>query len=127
MNKVADQRWTWGHKYIMLRQDPRATGPQKVGIQVRDGWAGYALGGDLFVKRFAYRPGAPYPDYGCNFETFTNNLMLEVESLGPTQRLEPGATAEHVEDWYLFQDVSQPHTEAEIEQTILPKVKSMIG
>jgi hypothetical protein len=124
---MSDPRWLWGHKFIMLRQDPQAEFPQKVGVQNRDGWAAYALGDDLFVKRFGYVPGAVYPDMGCNFETFTNHQMLEVESLGPMLTLEPGATVEHVEDWYLFQGVPQPHTEVEIEQNVLPKVKSVIG
>ena len=124
---MTDPRWTWGHKYIMLRQDPQATVPQKVGVQNRDGWAAYALGGDLFVKRFGYIPGAPYPDMGCNFETFTNPQMLEVEALGPMLMLASGAVVEHVEDWYLFQGVPQPNTEAELERDVLPKVKSILG
>ena len=46
--------------------------------------------GSLFVKTIEFRDGATYPDFGCNFETFTNEEMLEVEALGPLVRLEAG-------------------------------------
>lgn len=69
---MADPRWTWGEKYIMLRQDENAESPQKVGASVPDGWAAYLNRGTLFVKRFEFDPDALYTDLGCNFETFTN-------------------------------------------------------
>ena len=51
----------------------------------------YLRGETLFVKRAAYVEGATYPDYNCNFETYTAGAFIEVESLAPLQRLEPGA------------------------------------
>ncbi len=124
---MADPRWSWGYKWVMLRQDTAATTPQKVGVQTPDGWAAYARQGFLFVKKFGYQPDATYPDMGCNFETYTNNEMIEVESLGPTVKLAPGAAVEHVEEWYLFKGVPQPASEADIERDILPVVKGVIG
>ena len=73
-----------------------------------DGWIAYARGGDLFVKRFRYLPGATYPDFGCTVEVFTRSDMLEVETLGPLVQLASGASVEHVEEWRLFRDVAAP-------------------
>ena len=81
-----------GSKYITLRQDAKK-GPTKLGFGHRLGWIGYLNGGTLFVKRFGYEEGANYPDDGCNYETFTKEEFLEMESLGPVVTLKPGETA----------------------------------
>ncbi|MBI3829940.1 MAG: hypothetical protein HY291_10510 [Planctomycetes bacterium] len=120
---MSDPRWTWGRRYIHLRQDPNAAEPQKIGAAVHDGWAAYANHGNLFVKRFAWVPNARYPDFGCNFETFTNRAMLEVETLGPTVLLEPGNAVEHVEEWSLFAEVPEPYNDADVEKFVLPRLK----
>lgn len=119
---MSDPRWTWGEKYILLCQDPQAAGPQKVGAMVPDGWAAYARGGHLFVKRFEYVAGARYPDWGCSFETFTNADMLEVETVAPLVSLEPGASVEHIEHWFLFRDVPMPEDDADVDRDVLPRV-----
>lgn len=121
---MTDPRWTWGQRYVMLRQDPRMEKPQKIGAMVPDGWAAYARNGHLFVKKFAFDPAATYPDFGSNVETFTNNDMLELETLGPLTRLEPSAAVEHVEDWYLFRDIPEPRSDHEVDEHILPRVES---
>ena len=48
-------------------------------------------------------------------ETFTNEDMLEVETLGPIVNLDPGASVEHVENWSLHQSVPVPANEADME------------
>ena len=117
---MQDPRWSFGTKYIQLRQDPKAKTPQKVGFRNTLGWAAYALKGDVFVKRFHYTDGGEYVDYGCNTETFTNEDMLEIESLGPLTTLNAaGGVVEHTEDWYLFKaDVGTK--EADIDAQLLP-------
>ncbi len=120
---MSDSRWTWGRKYVMLAQDPNATTPQKVGVMVPDGWAAYARNGHLFVKVFGYDPDATYPDWGCSMETFSCDFMLEVESVAPLVNLQPGAAAEHVEDWYLYDGVPMPETDVDVDTNILPKVQ----
>jgi len=121
---LSDPRWTLGRKYILLRQDPRAKTPQKLGVMVPDGWAAYARRGHLFVKKFQYVQGAPYPDMGCSVETFTNCDMLEVETVGPMVCLPPGAAVEHVEHWFLFDGVPMPKNDADVDKYVLPKVVS---
>jgi hypothetical protein len=124
---LADPRWTFGQKFIMLQQDTSRTEPQKLGASVLDGWAAYANKNQLFVKQFAFDPNAKYADLGCNFETFTNHEMLEVESLGPLTRLEPDASVEHKEIWHLFDGVATPQSEVDVERDVLPKVQSILS
>lgn len=100
---MADPRWTWGRRLVRLRQDAER-GPQKVGARIEQGWAAYANHGNLFVKRFPCLPDALYPDFGCNFETFTRHDMLEVESLGPLVVLLPGQYSDHIETWHLMRN-----------------------
>ncbi len=119
---MTDPRWTWGQKYILLKQDSSATTPQKIGADVPDGWAAHVNNGTLFVKRFTKQQGATYPDLGCTVETFTNDFMLELETLGPLQSIPPGGSIEHVEDWYLFPDVSTPTNDSDVDEHILPHV-----
>lgn len=101
---MADPRWSWGRSHVALRQQPGNAVPQKVGLDVPDGWAGYLLEGTLFLKLFEHRSHLPYPDLGSSVELFTNDVMLELETLGPLQTLAPGDEAVHVEDWFVFSD-----------------------
>jgi len=73
--------------------------PFKMGTMCRAGWVAYRYGGLTFTKRWRPQPERPHVDFGCNVEIFTNNRHVELETLGPLQRLEPGAAVEHVEEW----------------------------
>jgi hypothetical protein len=115
---MADPRWRWGERFVQLRQDSRAVKPQKLGMDCPEGWLAYWRKGHLFIKTFAYQPGATYPDLGCSVEVFTNSEMLELETLGPMTRLVPGSVVEHEESWFLFADVPFPQTEVEIDPMI---------
>lgn len=102
---LADPRWKFTKKYMMLRQDPNNSDAQKLGLFNPDTWAGYLLNGELFVKRAAADPAATYTDFGCSFETFTNNEFLEMETLGPMTKVLPEHAVEHAERWALFRGV----------------------
>ena len=117
---MSDSRWTWGRKFIQLRQDAKARLPQKVGIGLTDGWAAYYLRKQVFLKRFKHDQKAAYPDFGCSFETFTNADMLEVETLGPVVTLEPRASVRHVEHWFVFSGVDIGRSESSIEAALAP-------
>ncbi len=119
---MADPRVTWGERYIVLRQDPLRERRFKVGLNAEQGWVAYVLNGDMFVKGFAYLAEACYPDFGVSCELFTNDLILEVESLGPLTRLEPGCYVEHVEHWYLFEGVETDGTETSIDAAVMPHI-----
>ena len=122
---MADPRWEWGNRVVMLRQDEGRESPQKVGLFAHDGWIACANHGHLLLKTFAVYPAQPHPDRGSNVELFTNNLLLEIETLGPLTQLEPGASVEHIEDWYLLDDIPTPQTEADVIAHILPRVESI--
>lgn len=102
--EMGDSRFRWGNRYITFTQDS-SKGPGKFGMLLQEGWAAYLVHHTLFVKYFDLEPYAEYPDYGCNFETFSNEEMLEVESLGSLDVLEAGGVVEHVETWRLFKDI----------------------
>jgi hypothetical protein len=116
-----DTRWKFGTKYITLKQEPRH-GPTKLGLAQQMGWVAYLNQETLFVKRFTYEEGKTYPDNGCNFETFTNGEMLEMETLGPLVNLEPGKTTELTEKWELIPNVDSFKGESGIDLNVLPKI-----
>jgi hypothetical protein len=118
---LADPRFTLGTKYILVRQQKR--GPNKLGLLLTKGWAAYLRDGLLFVKSVPYEQGEEYPDMGCNYETWTNQDMLEMETLSPLHTLAPEEVVEHVEHWRIAKDVPQVKTEADVDKVILPLVQ----
>jgi len=120
---MQDPRWTWGTKYVQLRQDPGASTKQKVGLLNKQGWAAYALKGEVFLKRVAFDPSAGYPDYGCNCEVCTDADILEVETLGPLRKIPgDGGAVEHLEEWFLFKaDIGED--EMALDAGLLPLVE----
>ncbi len=77
-----DKRWSMGSKYITLRQDSKK-GPTKLGFGHRLGWVCHLNGGTLFGVKPLRLPGVrPTLDGGRNYETFTKEEFLEMESLG---------------------------------------------
>jgi hypothetical protein len=115
---LTDPRFTIGRKYIRLRTDERLKEPQKIGVANKQGWGAYLRNRTLFVKRFAWRTGATYPDFGSNAETYTAGTFIELETLGPLERLEPGTSVDHEERWTLFRDVDIGTTEETLDAAI---------
>lgn len=122
---LADSRWRFTRKYLTLRQDPNNKEAQKLGMFNRDTWAAYLLNHELFVKKTTADPSRTYPDFGCSFETFTNNDFLEIETLGPLTKVAPGQTVEQVEHWALYRNVSVTNwTDEELDQVLFPLVRT---
>jgi hypothetical protein len=117
---MTDPRWTWGEKFILLRQDESASTPQKIGARVPDEWVAYANHNQLFVKTFDYDENETYPDLGSTVEVFTNHEMTEMETLGPLVKLRPDEEVWHQETWLLFDGVSTPRSESDVEANIVP-------
>jgi hypothetical protein len=125
---MSDPRMRFTRKYLTLRQDPTNGDAQKIGMFNRDTWAAYLLNSEMFVKRTTADPSKTYPDFGCSFETFTNNEFLEVETLGSMAKVVPGQTVELVEHWGLFRNVQvNSLTDEEIDRSILPLVSQVGG
>jgi hypothetical protein len=102
---LSDPRWTWSQSLARLRQDPER-GPQKIGMFCPQGWAAYSNHGNLWVKVFDAVQGGDYADFGCNFETFTNQKMLELESLGEVSIVDADDHTGHIERWQLLKGTS---------------------
>ncbi|MEW6235017.1 MAG: hypothetical protein AB1656_06495 [Candidatus Omnitrophota bacterium] len=115
---LADPRLTYLKKYITIRQEPSIKQPIKIGFSDVQGWVGYATKDVLFVKRLAYDPKDSYPDMGCSVEIFTNNAILEVESLGPQKNLKPADAVSHTERWKITKIKEIDGTEESIDQAV---------
>ena len=116
---LSDGRWHLGPMFITLTQDA-AKGATKLGLNFPIRWAAYHNNGTLFVKRFSYDAKASYPDRNSVFETFSNEEMLEIETLGPLTKLAPGKQLEVVEEWELFTGIPaiDPHDDESIEAAL---------
>lgn len=121
---LADPRWQWGERLIRLQQQDGYPQPQKLGVHAPDGWAGYLRDGRLFLKATRYKANGRYPDLGSNLELFTNNEMLEVETLSPLVTLPPQGIVSHTERWYLLPDVAQTLPEDTLLARITETVES---
>lgn len=106
---MRDERWRWGRRFLTLKQTPHSP-PAKLGLAHRGKWIGYLMRSALFFKLADYEEGATYPDFGCNFETFTNSQLLEIETLSPLRTLAPGESAAHSETWRLFGSIPEPES-----------------
>jgi hypothetical protein len=102
---LSDPRLKFTKKYLTLKQDPDNSAAQKLGTFNVDTWAAYLMNGEAFVKRAKADAAKTYPDFGCSFETFTNNEFLEIETLGPMTKVLPEQTVEQVEYWGLYKNV----------------------
>lgn len=96
---INDPRFTLKDSCITLRHDPDAAKPFKAGFNVNDGFMVYAAGNQVFRKRFAVYGDGVYPDFGCNYETYTNRHFLECELLGELRAYAPGEEAVIEETW----------------------------
>lgn len=121
---MSDSRFTWGKSLVRVRQDG-SLGPTKIGSLVTQGYAAYALNGQLFMKRFMHNELDDYPDLGVNFETFTKQDMLELETLSGLRDVLPGGYAEHHEAWYLIPSFSPPEDDAECHAALEALVKHL--
>ena len=84
----------------------RTRGRPRSGWRTAGPWVAYLNQGTLFVKRFDYREGAVYPDRGTSYQTFSNEDMLEMETVGELVTLHPGQSRPSwMESWELFTDV----------------------
>ena len=117
--KLSDPRIAIGGRLVQVTQDVRAEAPQKIGLTPPCSWIAGFVDKTLFVKTVTLTPYAEYPDNGSSIEFFTNQEMLELETLGPLVTLEPGNDVEHVERWYLSSVEKLPQGEEEREELVL--------
>jgi hypothetical protein len=109
----------------MLKHDDKVPGSYKVGMLVSNGWTAYYNQGHLFVITFEYVKGASYPDLGSSVEAFSSKFALVLETLAPLRLLQPEASVEYTENWFLFRDVPEPQNNNDIDQNILPLIRKI--
>lgn len=101
--KMNDPRINWYGHSITLIQQPWAMNPVKLGLSNHEGWGVYVNEGTTFLKRYIPVQGAEYPDNNVWYETYTNDAMLELETLSPITPTKPGESMKHIEEWSIFQ------------------------
>lgn len=77
----------------------------KLGFDTYAGWLAYVLPGDVaFVKRFPTFPDRVYNEAAAITLSVWSpkSAMIELEPIGPRERLKPGASASFTEDWWLL-------------------------
>jgi hypothetical protein len=77
----------------------------KLGFDSYAGWLAYVMPNDrVFVKRFATVPDRVYNEAaGLTLSVwYPPSRMIELEPIGPRERLKPGASASFTEDWWLL-------------------------
>lgn len=122
-----DPRFTWGERYYILRHDPENSRWFKIGYRNTEAWGAYFYGNCMFLKFAPEMPGKTYPDYGSTFETYADENFVELESLGPLERIEPDACVSHDETWFLLGDIPTPVDEADIRKRIEPIVSEILA
>lgn len=77
----------------------------KLGFDSHAGWLGYVMPNNtLFVKRFATFPDRVYNEAaGLTLSVwYPMGPRIELEPIGPRERLQPGESASFTEDWWLL-------------------------
>ncbi len=121
--RMEDPRYRWGNTLVQIDHrrvspgDPwpgarRRRDESKIGTDSHQGWAAYVWDGTLFLKRFAYVPGATYPDGGATIEVYSSAEFLELEHLGPVTTILPGEESVLPEDWWIVPQVNIAEDEA---------------
>jgi hypothetical protein len=95
---LSDKRLKMMECYIFVKPDADNKKPCKIGAMANPSWTAYWADGTAFVKSFTKEEGE-YPDYGCSVEIYTNNGMLELETLGPIKTVQPNQCLQYVETW----------------------------
>ncbi|MBO5982259.1 MAG: hypothetical protein J6Q06_00060 [Clostridia bacterium] len=79
---LGDSRYSMENGLLTVRQTDNSN-PLKLGLLSKKKRAYYTLGDKtLKITCLTGDSNGIYPDFGCNFETYTNNHILEIEWLG---------------------------------------------
>lgn len=123
--KMSDPRVYFGQRFVTVATDSKNTEPFKFGYPNEYKWAALFHNGMCFVKTMDFCEDAVYPDRGCNLECYVQDWGAEMEDLSPLKTIAPGQMHEHVNAWYLFENVTcpGPKNEDEIFRTLQPIIR----
>lgn len=132
-NDLTDPRFSSGETMMVLRQRPDIKRAFKVGVFLDDKRAFYATEGGLLSMTFSEgesnaKTDLGYTDFTSNFETYTSELILEIEGLTSVKKLEKGDWITMTETWEIFpnfhpEDVTEDAVEAALEKLGLKEKK----
>jgi len=100
--KATDDRIRERDGFLEILAPPRKP---KLGFDTYAGWLGYVLPNDtLFVKRFPAYPDRVYNEAaGLTLSVwYPAGPRIELEPIGPRERLKPGESASFTEEWWLL-------------------------
>ena len=118
-SEMNDERIYWGKDFITLAQDSNIDKPFKLGLNNEAGWGAYFNKGQVFFKFFEPVLNGVYPDNGCSYEAYTNNTMLEIESLSEVELIAPGDCLSYAEEWEIYEaDIIPSNDENEIRDAV---------
>jgi hypothetical protein len=123
--RLDDPRIRFGRRLTQIAHDTSASCPQKLGFwDASCGWAAYACHDSLFVKRFGRADDSKtYADMGCNVEVFTNDEILELETLSAMEHVPPSMAIEHTETWTLYGDVVLPEEDEAAHEALVARIQ----
>jgi hypothetical protein len=98
---INDPRVKWDDQFVLFKADAMLP-PFKIGYFNSTGWLAYWVDGILFRKTFDVLAGLPHPDNNCNAEMYCGDQFIELESVAPLTKLQPGASVSHTETWDIF-------------------------
>ena len=98
---LKDPRLQLNDDYVFIQAQAQVP-PVKVGYLNRIGWLGYLHQNVLFCKRFEPQVDRSHVDFGCNVESYCNDEFIEMETVGPLTRLDPGVSLQHRETWEIY-------------------------
>lgn len=112
---MSDKRISFLGKYLKLKQLSDNPNPLKLGLKNNDGFGFYVADKLLFTKKTDYAQDGVYPDGGCNYETYTSDIIMELETLSPLKNLKPAETITYIENWNIKNIDTTPNFETEKE------------
>lgn len=118
--KLNDKRIKFGEKFITIKQDKGEESPLKLGLPNKNGYASYFVHNSMFLVQYAHEEGKNYPDFGCSYETYTNNHILEMETISPLKMVESFETSIHEEIWTINEECIKDYSDEDsLEKIIL--------
>lgn len=99
--KNNDPRAYYGENYFALRMEPGNKKAYKVGMRINAGKVLYLTGKNAYIKKFNLAENQLYPDNNVNYETYTKDLFMELETLSPLKTIKPNESVTQKEVWNL--------------------------
>lgn len=99
---LTDKRLEITEHSVKITHDEHEEKPFKIGFNAESGFSCYAVNGQIFTKCFQPYKNAEYPDFSCNFESYTNKLFLECELLGELRTVLPYESSTLEEEWCIM-------------------------